>query len=287
MTLLRGRLAATVLVGTVALAACTDTGAEPGAGASADRASRVEAIRAARDVVVAPMQRLGTAAATVADRLDDAVQRRTAQDAAELRDALDALAEARDEVAAVDLPTPTSDVDEAAAALDDAVAAADDLGEHAARVATVVEVTADAIARLRDIVERWQERGSRSQVGARLDEAAATAAGIADDLDDPDAAPPGCPAAVEEVVDAATAVAQASRELAGLARAGEGTAFDERRSELADALFGVDDDQPVRLDDRITAEGCPALADATTAATAVVGAIQRLEAALNPPDLAR
>lgn len=279
---------AAVLVGTVLLAACTDTPADPGAGPSTDRATRVEAIRAAREVVVAPMQQLGTAAATVAERLNGAVQQRTSRHATDLRDALDALAEARDEVAAVDLEAPTSDVREAAEALDAAAAAADDLGEHATRVATVVEVTADAIGRLRDIVEGWQERGSRSQVGARLEEAAATATGIADDLDDPEEAASGCPAAVGEVAGAATAVARSSQELAELARAGAGTSFDERRTELADAPFGLDDaGEPVQLDDPITADGCPALADATTAATAVVDAIQRLETALNPPDLAR
>lgn len=273
---------APVLASVVLLAACTspDSPPAPDDGTSERRAAVVEA----RELVVDPAQHLGTAAATVAARLEDVVERPGADPVGSLREAVTDLEEAREEVASLDLVPATPDVEAAEAALDAARAGARRMAEASTVVATAADQASTADQALEDLVASWDEPGSRSELLARLDETALAADALAGD--EVGAPPEQCPGPVESRVAAADFVADATRQLRELVEARDGDAFDARRAELADAPLGHDDAGTARTSRHpIEPEGCPAVDAARESAEEVTRALEDLQAALNPPDL--
>lgn len=265
-----------LVVGCLVVSACTSEGAPT--------TDRVEAIARARDAVVGPAQDLGTAAAEVASRLDEVVARPAGDTIQAARSALDHLADARDAVVAVELDDQTPDVQAAATALDDAAASAGTVEDAAAGVLEAAELASTADDRLADLVAAWDEAGSRSQLIARLQEVAAEADALA--TGGVGQAPADCPGPVETREAAAAFVAEATRELEALVVARDGLAFDERRAELAEAPFGVDDGGLARGPGAsIDPASCPAVGQVESAATEVASALRALQEALNPDDL--
>lgn len=267
----------------VLLAACSTAPRAPQAhdDATARRAAVVET----RALVVEPAQQLGTAAATVASRLGDVVERPGPDTVGSLRDAVTALEEAREEVDQLELDPTSPDVQAADGALDDAMAGARRMAEAGTVVATAADQASTADQALDELVATWNEPSSRSQLLARLDETALAADALAGD--EVGAPPPECSGPVESTVAAASFVAEASRELRALVEARDGEAFDARRAELADAPFGHDEAGTARVHRHpLDPDACPAVEAARVSATAVTRALQDLQAALNPEDLA-
>jgi hypothetical protein len=277
----RPALAAVAMVLAGLLAACA-------AGTPAPRETttgeRVAAIRAARDAAGGPAERLGTAAAETAARVDDLAAQPGASGVDALEDAVAALTRARGEASEVELGSDTPDVVAADAALATAVDRADDLGRAADDLATATTSAVTTAEELAGLVGAWDERGSRSQLLARFEAQAATAQRLAAG----DAPPPaGCPGPVEEARAAAAFVAEATRELRELVAGYAGDAFDVRRAELAEAPYGTAEDGTVRrTGTAIDPSGCPAIDDAATSADGVASALVELQSALNPDDLA-
>lgn len=272
----RRRLPRLLVVGCLALAGCT-TG-------DAGVADRVEAITQARAAVVTPAQDLGTAAAAVASRLDEVVARPDDDTVRAARAALDDLADARAGVDAVDLDGDTPDVRAAADALQEAGAAAGTVEDAATAVLDAAELAARADDQLAELVAAWDQPGSRSQLIARLDEVAAAADALA--ADGVGVPSTDCPGPVEARTAAAAFVAEASRGLRELVVARDGLAFDERRAELAEAPFGVDDAGVARgPGTSIDPASCPAVGQVESAATEVAAALRDLQQALNPENL--
>lgn len=267
----------------MALVACSGGGGEDGSGTGASAQDRVAAVREARQVVVEPAQALGTAAAEVAARLQALVAEPGPDTVTSVRSAVDDLDDAGADVDAVELDTATEDVASAAAALDDAGDAADDLATAASAVADAVEAATGAADRLAAVVAGWDERGSRSQLLARLDELQAETTEVADGLDRPER----CAGPVEEVTAAATFVAEATGELRELVAQRDGLGFDARRAELDAAPYGTTAaGEPRRPGGPVATASCPAVDAAEEAAADVAAALRELQQALNPADLA-
>lgn len=276
---LRRSAASTLAVG-VLLAGCSASTSDEDPSSTAT--DRVEAVVTARDRVVEPAQALGTAAAAVASRLDQLLADPDPAPAEATRDALDELVDARDRVAELALDADTDDVRRAASALDAAVAAADDLIGSVGPVVEAVEVVNRVDGELEELVAVWDEPGSRSQLLEQLDEVTAAA----DEIAATDVAP-GCAGIVDVRVAAAAFVGDATRELRDLVSRRDGTAFDARRGELAEAPWGrTDDGEPRALDGPVEAASCTAVEDARAAAAEVAAALRDLQQALNPADLA-
>lgn len=292
MRLLRRRpradRATAVLAVVLAVAACASPGA-PSDGATDDVDARIADVLELRAEVGPPAAELGTAAATLVQRLDELRaelpvgpdQRRSAIEAVRTG-ALADLAEARTG-AAVDVAGDGPDAAGVAGALRDARAAADALAAAADDDLAVLDRAADADARLSAIVAAWEEPGSRSQQLARLEEAATQADALAAELgaaeDDP-----ACAGVLARRAAAATTVAEASRELRSLVERRRGEEFDARRRELAQdpaaSTHALVDADRTGID-CWRAEGEP-----VELAAAVAQALEELERALNPADLA-
>lgn len=277
------RFLSTVLAvaATVMLTACSSTSGD--AGPDDDVARRVAAVTETRDLVVEPAQALGTAAADVASRLDHAVEQPTEATVEALRAAVTELEQARTQVEDLDLEPATPDVVAADAALDDAMAGARNMAEAATVVATAADQASTADEALAELVASWDEPGSRSELLARLDETALAADALA--TDGVGTPPEDCRGPLASREEAAVFVASSSRELRSLVEARDGIAFDERREELAADPWGQREaDQGAARS--IDPDDCPAVDVAEEAATTVVQALQDLQAALNPEDLA-
>lgn len=274
-------IAAAVAVA-VLLVACSSTPSEPPS--DGERAARRAAVVETRELVVGPAQDLGTAAATVASRLDDVVKRPGEDTVTVLREGITELEEAREEVEQLELDTSTPDVRAADEALDDAVAGTRRMAEAGTVVATAADQASTAEQALTELVATWDEPGSRSELLARFDETALAADALAgEESGEP---PQGCPGPLEARVDAARFVADATRDLRELVEARDGEAFDARRAELSDAPFGHDDSgAPREHRHPIDPDECPAVGAARESAADVTRALQDLQAALNPEDL--
>lgn len=264
----------------VMLAACSSTSGDDVP--DDDVARRVAAVTETRDAVVEPAQALGTAAADVAARLDQAVEQPTEATVEALRAAVTELEQARTEVEDLDLEPTTPDVVAADAALDDAMAGARSMAEAATVVATAADQASTADQTLAELVATWDEPGSRSELLARLDETALAADALA--TDGVGTPPEDCSGPLASRADAAVFVAESSRELRALVEARDGLAFDERRAELADDPWGQREDGQDAARS-IDPDGCPAVDVAEESAAMVVQALQDLQAALNPEDL--
>lgn len=266
---------------TVTAVACSGTGETPQVSSTADR---VEAIRQARQAVEEPAVALGSAALTLAERMErlgviDESELGPALDsaadaAAELRDASDAAAE-------VDLDLGVPDTADAAAALQTAAEA----GEEAAVAADTVIVTlrrANEIdIRLTELVEGWEERGSRQQLldhfAALADEADALAAEVeAEAVDD------GCSAVLDLRVEAARTVGAGTRELRDLIARYQGNEYDVRQPELYADPYGVGTSLFLVSQER---EFCPLVHVVAGTVVDVTDALGRMQDALAPSDL--
>lgn len=253
-----------------------------------DRAATVEELRR---TVGPPAVEVGSAAATLAERLEELhaelptepSQRRAAVDAIrseELTD-LDAALEGYGSDLAGELAGP--DADAARAALADSRDAAAALREHADADLQLVVAAADADAELTQLVAAWDEPGSRQEQLERLQETAAAAAALADDLATLDDVP-DCSGSIRLREEAARAVAEATIELRDLVAARRGSEFDERRRALLSDPYGAG--RPLVDADREDI-GCWRRDGPVPAATAALrAALERLEDALNPSDLA-
>lgn len=282
LVLPRTLLTAVAVAVVVLVAACSNS---PSAPPTEDETGERRAVVVeTRELVVAPAQHLGTAAVTVASRLDDVAERPGTDTVAALRDALTDLEEAREEVEQLDIGAATPDVQAADEALDDALAGARRMADAATIVATAADQASTADQALQELVASWDEPGSRSELLARLDETALAADHLA--ADEVGAPPEQCPGPVDSRVAAASFVADATRQLRELVEARDGDAFDARRAELAEAPLGHDDTGTPRTHRHpIEPEGCPAVDATRESATEVTRALEDLQAALNPPDL--
>lgn len=167
----------------------------------------------------------------------------------------------------------------------DALAAAAKAGRQVQEAALLdladEERAAEVEVALLDMAARWEAPGSRSQQLDRFAALAADADALAAEL-----------AAVDPVADCLTTferrraaahyVGEATRELREHVEAYRGTAFDERRAELAEDPFGLE--LPLR-DGDVAELGCwREAAPVVLAAAAIDAALARLEDALNPAD---
>lgn len=268
-----------VAVAAMALAGAACSGASDTSEAPAGRA---DAVREAREALGAPAQQLAAAVLEVEDGIAGLRSEPTERDIDELEGGGAQVATAVDELEAVELEAATTDVRSAVEAVDRATSAATELVEH---TDVLVEAGRQLVAtdtRLAELAATWDQPGSRSEVVARLEETAAAAAGLAAD------GPQACSGPMEVRSAAAAFVAEASRELRDRVAAYDGEGFDARRADLSEAPFGRTEDGAVR---RLTGpdpgdDSCPALQQAIAAVEAVRGALQDMEDALNPTDLA-
>lgn len=275
----RASTTAVALVAAAALAGCSS--AEPPVDTSRD--DRIAAITRARQAVVEPAQALGTAAAEVAVRLDAVVVRPGPDTLDGLREAMDDLDGARRDLEDVDLDADTVDVAAAGEAVAMALAAAEDLDTSTAMVATAATLAVETEEALDEVVAVWDEPGSRTELLEQFDTALVTVAALVDGLE-----PPGdaCDGPVQERLEEAEFVAAATEELRGYVADADGTSFDARRAELAEAPWGVDASGVVRGPGAsIDPDGCAAVGDAEAAAHALADGLEALQAALNPDDL--
>lgn len=282
MTAIR-RSRALLAVLAVLLAACSGgLTADP----TPDPQERIEAIRATRAAVLEPVLNLGTQAAATAAWLDQAAASPDEQLLVQLRDAIADLDDARTDLAdAVDLlrgtVQQTDDVQSAQHAMARMVVAAEELGEAAQEVLRGLEILLAGIPVLEGVTDGWNQPGSQSQLTARFQESAAVAEALAEQVQGPDT----CAGPADRVADAAVFVAEATSELEALVRAGAGTRFDERRGELSQSPYGLDGDRAVNMRASVDRDACPAISSAQDAAEELLGAMEDLEAALNPADL--
>lgn len=272
----------------VTLGACAPAAPEgSGSGSDDDRSARIAAIRTARAALEQPVTSLLTAGAATTTavaglRLEPPVDPAAAADESDRidRDLRTRLRRAVDAAAAVDLDGPTADVAAARSALDDAVVAARNLHAAAGVQTEQVRLLASVDVRLAAQTTRWSEPGSFSSQIARLEEIAAAASGMADELGDV-APTPACSDALARRIRAARAVERTSRELRDLVAARRGEDFDARlRALVAD---------PYGLAGRPLATGidadCWARSRVVTAAADVRTAVTAIERALDPPEL--
>lgn len=265
-----------VAVAAVALvaAACSGGGQTP--------ADRVDAIREAREALGAPAQQLAAAVADVEDGVAGLRSGPTERSVDELARGGDEVATAVDALEAVELDVATADVREAVEAVGRATSSATRLVDATEVLVEAGRQLVATDARLAELTATWDQRGSRSEVVARLEETAAAAADLRAD------GPQACPGPMEVRSAAAAFVAEASRELRDRVAAYDGEGFDTRRAALDEAPFGrTEGGAPRRLtgpdpDDA----SCPALREATAAVEDVRRALQAMEDALNPTDLA-
>lgn len=258
------------------LTACSGGGEAPEA-----PTDRIDAIREAREALGAPAQQLAAAVMDVEDGIEGLRSDPTEQAVDELEQGGAQLAAAVDELEAVELEATTADVRSALEAVDRATSSATELVDATDVLMEAGRQLVATDARLEELTATWDQPGSRSEVVARLEETAAAASDLQAD------GPQACPGPMEVRSAAAAFVAEASRELRDRVAAHDGEGFDSRRADLDEAPFGRTDGAPRRLtaptpDD----DSCPALQEATAAVESVRGALQDMEEALNPTDLA-
>lgn len=273
-----------LLLAVLAAGGCSD--AEPPA--SPDPTQAVAEVRAARQAVAEPAVALHVAAqrvlATIEELRGSEVEDPEAR--LELLDeaptgALDELEDAIVTARGVELEGGSGAVEDAAVALADAVDAAEDALRAARADLRAQERAASAHIGLLAMTERWDEPGSRSQQLDRLAVLADQADALADQLAATDPVAP-CLTGLTRRAAAARHVAEATRELRSHVEAYRGSAFDERRSELAEDPFALE--RPLVEADLAELDCWREQAPLVAAVAEVTAALDRLEDALNPPD---
>lgn len=248
---------------------------------------RIAAIADARAEVAAPASEVGTAVATVRVRLEGFAAHPSPPEHAalvaanaDLEDALTGL----DDLDGLGVDAEVPDVIAAADAIAAARAAAADVVDAVADVIDVGAVLVDSEPPLEELVAAWDDAGSRSQLIAHFDELTDEATALVDEITTAvGTVPPGaCPSPLDERVQMAVVAAEVSAELGDLVAAYQGTRFDERRAELRADPFGLGSPDIARP----LGDDCPMIARAVDATTGVDAALDALETALNPTDLA-
>lgn len=275
------RAPALVTIGALVVAACTGP-----AETTAPETARVdvETIRRARAELGPAAADLGEAGqavqrAVAALRLGvpaDPADRAAAVEPA--RSLVGALDRALDAASAATAPSEARDV---ARAWEQALIAAGVLADVARTDLDFVAELAAVDQELASLVGRWQEPGARSQQLERLADIGETATGLAGRLGQMTERPP-CGTATARRVAAADHVASASGELRDLVAGFRGDEFDRRRDELAADPYGLGQPHIGATD----ARDRPCWQDqgaSEQAATVLLGALGRLEEALNPP----
>lgn len=276
----------------IALVAACSPASEPSAPAtSAEADERIATVLELRTTLGPAAGSLGSASATVVEQLEslhaalpaEPDERRTAVDAlvtGPLTGLEEALAGLGPELAG-DATGP--DAEAVRAALTDARTSGEALTRAAADDLAVVDRLAGADAQLANLVAAWDEPGSRDEQLQRLAEVAGDAEALASELTALEDAP-DCLGRVDRRVEAAETVATSTTELRSLVESRSGEEFDARRAELAQDPFGVGADL-VDLD-RDEVECWRDEGPVADSARDVADALEALEAALNPPDLA-
>ncbi|MBW3661949.1 MAG: hypothetical protein KY469_02530 [Actinobacteria bacterium] len=284
--MLTDRRPAALLLVVLALTACSDqAGSDSDGGPSAER---VAAVAAARQQLGPPAAELASAVTTIGSSLlevyadgDDPNERLAAIDGirAEL---LPRLREEIDGARDVDLTADPSQTEAITAAWDVLIS-------NAAGVPGAVQDDLDHLERLLEaevalleLAETWQESGSRNEQIARLEATAAAAADLETSLTQLQQRTE-CSRAIAHRLAAARHVSAASTELRDLVASQRGNEFDQRRAELAQdplglgaSLADLDGDDVSCWEDELPT---------SVAVGAVLSAVDRLEAALNPPDV--
>lgn len=277
-----------VLLVAVAVAAggCREAAAPQ---SSPDPTETVAEVRAARQAVAEPAVALQVAAQRVlvtveelrASDVDDPQARLALLDEAP-SDPLDELEEAIATASGVELQGGSGAIRDAEEALADAVDAAGEALRAARTDLRRQQRAASSHASLLAMTERWEEPGSRSQQLDRLavlaDEADALAERLA--ATEPVAS---CLTVFERRAAAARHVAEATRELRAHAEAYRGSAFDERRRELAEDPFALE--RPLVEADLDELDCWREESPLVVAVTELGEALDRLEDALNPRDV--
>lgn len=291
---LRHRRSTAAFVAAVALlapAGCSSPGTSDPAATTADPDQRIDTIRQLRSTVGPRSAELGTAAATLVQQLDEfhaapprdpTVRRETV---ATIRSGSLALLERTLDGYGPDLVGDETgpDAEDVSAAMGEVRGAAVALARAAVEDLQRVEEAAEAEERLAAAVEAWSEPGSRNEQLQRLEEVAGEVDALATELEAVEDVP-ACSGLVARRAEAARAVAAHTRELRALVEQRRGDEFDARRDELLQDPYGtggllVEED---RREIGCWREAGPVVA----AADEFAAALDRLEEALNPPDLA-
>jgi hypothetical protein len=270
-------------VGVLGLTGCVD-----GREAPASTDARIAEVRALREDLAGPAIDLGRAGARVAaavrtlrvEPLADP-ETRLATVAAARADAVAQLEEALDAAEQVVIEGDGPDARAATATWQEVLGVAEQLREGADRELELVGRLATADAELDELRRVWDEPGSRRQQLETLAAAAERADALAAELRTQLDAEP-CTEDLQRRIDAATFVASATRELRDHVSRQRGNAFDARRAELAEDPYGLGAPLTTIGDRTCWEEHSPV----PMSATGLTDALESLEAALNPPDLA-
>lgn len=281
------RLALAVPVA-AALVACSSPSSEPTPSPSSTVDTRLEAIRATRELVAAPAVELRAAVQVLVGRVGALrTELETGEAAQRVDDILtEPAADVEDAVASLrglDLP-PGPDAARAEAALASAIAAAEGAAAAAGQERDEVLALATYDEELLALTEAWDEPGSRRQQLERFAELADAADALRVRAEEADPLHPCSRAWVRRAV-AAEHVAAATRELREYVSSYQGRAFDDRRRELADDPLGLGGEPLGRTDARELADCWSDVSGVTRASAAVDDALVELEDVLNPADV--
>lgn len=274
------RVSLTLLI-VVAVACSGPTGMPDGT----PSASRIEAIRQAREAVAAPAVALGTSALTLVER----VERLETVEADDLEVALASAGEAADDLrdaatdaSAVEFDRTTADTADAAAALQTAAARGEEAAAGGRTLVAVIAQAAEIDERLAELVAGWEKRGSRRELTDHFADLAEEADRLADEIEG-QAADQACSAVLELRTRAARSVAAGARELRELVAEYRGNEYDVRQPELLADPYG---EGTTNLFEVSRGNGfCPLVDVIGTVVAEVTGALDRMQQALAPADL--
>ncbi|MDX1620377.1 MAG: hypothetical protein R3320_05265 [Nitriliruptorales bacterium] len=282
---LSGLLVSTVVL----LAGCSGDGSVSEDPTEPSRDARIALIRAARNAVEEPVAALGRTAASLRTAVDELradpprpPDERLAATSSIRQEHIPALDEALQQATGIELTGESADVAAAREAYERLLDAVGSLRRSAVGDLDRVDRAARIDEELDELTRGWDEPGSRRQQLEAFDALATEAEELAAEIaaEEPVAA---CMETFERRAEAASTVAERTRELRDLIARYRGNEFDQLRSEYRQDPYGVGaalteldaEDHPCWLADAPFAEAGRSFDDA----------LQALEDALNPADL--
>lgn len=284
--MLTDRRTAALLLVVLAVAACRDQAASDSDGGPS--AERVAAVATARQQLGPPATDLASVVTTIGSSLLDVyadgegANERLATIEAIRAELLLRLREEIDSARAVDVTADPSQTEAITAAWDVLISNAADVPGAVQDDLDHLEHLLEAEVALLELAETWHVPGSRNEQILGLEATAAAAAELEASLTQLQQRAE-CSRAIAHRLAAARHVSAASTELRDLVAAQRGNEFDQRRAELAQDPLGLganladlDGDDVSCWEDELPT---------SVAVAAVLSAVERLEAALNPRDV--
>ena len=281
-----------VWVALAVLAGGCSSGSEPATlneSPTISRDARIAMIRAARSTIEQPAADLAAAVEAVELAVEE-VREDPPRRPDDRREAVQAIREgtlpplraAIDAAEEVELVGDSDDIEAARAAWQELIDTASEVEPAADTDLEAIERTAALDEQLAELTRRWDEPGSRRQQLERFAELAEEAEALSAEIAEAEPVAP-CMTTFDRREEAARTVAERTLELRDLIQRYRGTEFDELRDEYrqdpygfgAPITEGAADDLPCWRE-----EG-----PVPTAAEEVSAALDRLQSALNPPDL--